>query len=235
MTVFWTAAGVFGDYIDGTRIRIARLDPRGKITPLDLGAFEFGVGSFHVSELGHVALSGTNATSFAEVYLARPTKKGTKWNVRRLTHFGKQIEDWDLGTVETITWQSRDGVRIEGVLRKPSTFNPAKKYPLVFIVHGGPTWFSADYLLTGEDLRYYPALQFNLKDVLVLKPNYRGSAGRGQAFQELNVNNLGVGDLWDVESAVDHLVELGWVNPDKVGCMGWSQGGYISAFRRVTL
>jgi dipeptidyl aminopeptidase/acylaminoacyl peptidase len=140
------------------------------------------------------------------------------------------VAAWDLGSVETITWQSRDGVEIEGVLRKPSNFNPRKKYPLVFVVHGGPTWFSADYLLTGEDLCYYPALQFNLKDVLVLKPNYRGSIGRGQAFQELNVNNLGVGDLWDLESAVEHLVGLGWVDPDKVGCMGWSQGGYISAF-----
>ena len=64
----------------------------------------------------------------------------------------------------------------------------------------------------------------------MLKPNYRGSIGRGQAFAELNVNNLGVGDLWDLESAIDHLVGLGWVDADRVGCMGWSQGGYISAF-----
>ena len=147
-----------------------------------------------------------------------------------MTDFGRQSKDCDLGTVETITWKSRDGTEIEGVLRKPSNFDPAKKYPLVFVIHGGPTWFSADYLLSGEDVRYYPALQFIHKEVLVLKPNYRGSVGRGQAFEELNVNNLGVGDLWDVESAVDHLVELGWVNPQKVGCMGWSQGGYISAF-----
>jgi dipeptidyl aminopeptidase/acylaminoacyl peptidase len=47
---------------------------------------------------------------------------------------------------------------------------------------------------------------------------------------ELNVNNLGTGDLWDLESAVDHLAALGWVDAERVGCMGWSQGGYISAF-----
>jgi dipeptidyl aminopeptidase/acylaminoacyl peptidase len=228
MSAYWTGAGIFVDYIDGTRICIAHLDGHGKTTPLELGVFEFG--GFHVSKSGHVALSGTNAESFVEVYLGTPTKKNKKWRVRKLTDFGQQIETWDLGTVETITWQSRDGVEIQGVLRKPSNFDPAEKYPLVLVVHGGPTWFSADYLLAGEDLRYYPALQFNLKDMLVLKPNYRGSAGRGQAFEELNVNNLGVGDLWDVESAVDHLVGLGWVDPEKVGCMGWSQGGYISAF-----
>jgi dipeptidyl aminopeptidase/acylaminoacyl peptidase len=228
MSVYWTEAGIFGDYINRTRICIARLDRNNKAMPLDLGVFEFV--DFHVSKSGHLVLSGTNATSLAEVYLGTSTKKNKKWKVRKLTDFGRQIEGWDLGSVETITWQSRDGTEIEGVLRKPSNFDPAKKYPLVLVVHGGPTWFSADYLLAGEDMRYYPALQFNLKDMLVLKPNYRGSAGRGQAFQELNVNNLGVGDLWDVESAVDHLVELGWADPEKVGCMGWSQGGYISAF-----
>ena len=228
MTVHWTKAGIFGDYVDGTRIHIARLERNGRVTPLELGVFEFG--GFHVSGSGHLAVSGANANSFAEVYLVSSSKSRMKWKIEKLTDYGAQIKDWDLGTVETVRWQSRDGTMIEGVLRKPSNFNPKKKYPLVFVVHGGPSWFSADYLLSGEDLRYYPSLQFNLKDVLVLKPNYRGSVGRGQAFQELNVNNLGVGDLWDVESAVDHLVKFGWVDPEKVGCMGWSQGGYISAF-----
>ena len=234
LAVYWTEAGIFGDYVDSTRICLARLDEHGTVTPLELGVFEFiglfGFGHFHVSRSGHVVLSGTTSQSFAEIYFAPPAKKNKKWEVRRLTDFGRQVEGWDLGTVETITWQSRDGVQIEGVLRKPSHFDPAKKYPLVFVVHGGPSWFSAEYLLNGEDLWSYPALQFSLKDMLVLKPNYRGSLGRGQAFLELNVNNLGVGDLWDVESAIDHLVERGYVDPDRVGCMGWSQGGYISAF-----
>jgi predicted esterase len=60
--------------------------------------------------------------------------------------------------------------------------------------------------------------------------NYRGSAGYGEKFRELNVKNLGVGDAWDVQSGVESLVAKGWVDPSKVGCMGWSQGGYISAF-----
>ena len=46
----------------------------------------------------------------------------------------------------------------------------------------------------------------------------------------MNVRNLGVGDAWDVLSGVDYLIDQGWVDPDRVGCMGWSQGGYISAF-----
>jgi dipeptidyl aminopeptidase/acylaminoacyl peptidase len=60
--------------------------------------------------------------------------------------------------------------------------------------------------------------------------NYRGSAGYGEKFRILNYRNLGVGDAWDVISGVDDLIKRGWVDPARIGCMGWSQGGYISAF-----
>ena len=69
---------------------------------------------------------------------------------------------------------------------------------------------------------------------MLLKVNYRGSAGYGQAYRQLNVRNLGVGDAWDVLSGVDHLVKQGFIDEKKIGCMGWSQGGYISAFLTTT-
>jgi dipeptidyl aminopeptidase/acylaminoacyl peptidase len=65
-------------------------------------------------------------------------------------------------------------------------------------------------------------------------PNYRGSAGYCEAFRSLNVRNLGVGDAWDVLSGVDHLIDQGFVDPERMGSMGWSQGGYISAFLTTT-
>ena len=64
----------------------------------------------------------------------------------------------------------------------------------------------------------------------MLEPNYRGSAGYGETFRSLNFRNLGVGDAWDVLSGIDHLVKEGLADADRVGAMGWSQGGYISAF-----
>ncbi|MCK7483613.1 MAG: prolyl oligopeptidase family serine peptidase [Candidatus Moduliflexus flocculans] len=73
------------------------------------------------------------------------------------------------------------------------------------------------------------------RGALVLKVNYRGSAGYGEKFRQLNVRNLGVGDAWDVLSGVDYLVKKGWVDPARVGCMGWSQGGYISAFLTTSI
>ena len=78
--------------------------------------------------------------------------------------------------------------------------------------------------------RYYPVERFAAKGALILKPNYRGSAGYGEKFRALNVRNLGVGDYDDVITGVDSLIAKGIVDKDRVGAMGWSQGGYISAF-----
>ena len=78
--------------------------------------------------------------------------------------------------------------------------------------------------------RYYPMERFVAKGALILRPNYRGSAGYGEKFRSLNVRNLGVGDYADVISGVDYLIAQGFVDKDRVGSMGWSEGGYISAF-----
>jgi dipeptidyl aminopeptidase/acylaminoacyl peptidase len=232
MDGYWVKSGIFVLYAHGARLRVARLGEDGQCTPLDLQGL-FPTMGFHISAAGSIGFAGANAQSFPEAYLAVTEEGaggGLHWRLKRLTGFGRAVERWDLGTVETIRWTSRDGAEIEGVLRKPADFDPAKKCPLVFVVHGGPMWFSEEYLLTDDDRAYHPVVQFVNKGILVLKPNYRGSIGRGQAFTELNVNNLGVGDLWDLESAIDYLAGLGWVDTDRVGCMGWSQGGYISAF-----
>ena len=99
---------------------------------------------------------------------------------------------------------------------------------MLVVIHGGPTGISQPTLSAGDT--YYPTQIFLSKGALVLQPNYRGSAGYGAAFRALNVRNLGVGDMWDVLSGVGSLIDRGMVDGAKVGSMGWSQGGYISAF-----
>lgn len=234
LTVYWVASGIYGLYYQGTEIRLARFHGDGSYSVLDLlspdGQELMPSWDFHISASGMLGLAAANATRFPEACLACAQESGSTYHLQPLTNFGQALDGWSLGSVEAIHWESKDGVEIEGVLRKPPGFDPHKRYPLVFIVHGGPQDASHAFLLSGEELRYYPAVQLANQGVLVLKPNYRGSIGRGQAFMELNVDNLGVGDLWDLESAIDALVELGWVDPARVGCMGWSQGGYISAF-----
>ncbi len=147
-----------------------------------------------------------------------------------VTHFDDQLSEFTLSQREVIRWKSTDGTEIEGVLVKPADFDASKKYPLLFKIHGGPTGMDAQQRLTRHDLRYYPLERFVARGALVLMVNYRGSAGYGEAFRSLNVRNLGLGDAWDVESGLDHLIKQGIVDPERVGTMRWSQGGYISAF-----
>ncbi len=96
------------------------------------------------------------------------------------------------------------------------------------VIHGGPTGVDTPVLAAD---RYYPVERFAAKGALIAQtPNYRGSAGYGAKFRALNVRNLGIGDYEDVISGVDSLIAKGLVDKDRVAAMGWSEGGYISAF-----
>ncbi len=171
-----------------------------------------------------VAFITEDSSHMAELYVSSVSP----FAPRKLTDMTAQVRDWTLGTVELISWKSQDGAEIEGILHKPADYDPARKYPLLVMIHGGPTGTSQPTLSPTEYA--YPVQKFLAKGALVLEPNYRGSAGYGAAFRALNVRNLGVGDMWDVMSGVDYLIARGMVDPTRMGAMGWSQGGYISAF-----
>ena len=147
---------------------------------------------------------------------------------KKVTDITAQVKDWKLGTVEVVSWKSKDGATIEGILHKPADYDPTRKYPLLVYIHGGPTGTSEPTL--SPDEYAYPVQTFLSKGALILEPNYRGSAGYGAEFRSLNVRNLGVGDMWDVMSGVDYLIDKGIVDSSRMGSMGWSEGGYISAF-----
>lgn len=221
----WHDHGIDVVHAESTRCVIQRLDPEGKEPPRRLDTGDVWCQSnFTVNVKGQVGFVGVSSTDFAEAWIL------TEAGPVPLSDYGSQLAQWDLGEVRTIRWTSRDGTEVEGVLRLPPGFDESRRHPLAFVVHGGPTSFDSEELLPMPVRRYYPAVQLAAEGVMVLQPNYRGSLGRGQKFRELNIGNLGVGDLWDLESAIDHLDQLGWVDTDRVGSMGWSQGGYISAF-----
>jgi len=182
------------------------------------------IGSVSFADDGKtIALSAYDRTTISEIYRASLDS----YKPVRITNMTDQVKDWKSGTREIVTWKSKDGVEIEGVLWKPENYDKNRKYPLFVIIHGGPSSISRPVLVSSY---VYPIVQWMKKGALILQPNYRGSTGYGEKFRSLNVRNLGVGDAWDVESGVDYLVKNGLVHPDSVGAMGWSQGGYISAF-----
>ncbi|HKV23502.1 MAG TPA: S9 family peptidase [Candidatus Acidoferrum sp.] len=201
-----------------------RLNPETKAvtqlsSPQHLSAFTFSFSK----DYKNVAYRAALENQYAEVYAGSVAP----WQPRKLTSLGDQLKGFRTATREVVSWHSSDGTLIEGVLLKPPDFDPHKKYPLLVVIHGGPT--GVDEPVVFPD-RYYPLERFVAKGALILRPNYRGSSGYGEKFRSLNVRNLGIGDYADVISGVDSLIAKGFVDRDRVGSMGWSEGGYISAF-----
>ena len=222
--VEWNGDGIYFSSLQKTASHLFRLDPAtGKFARVSQPDNVMIGGASFTKDGKQIAFTAPSPTSLSEVFVSSVSN----FAPRKLTSLTDQIKDFTLATREVISWPSKDGATIEGILIKPADFDPAKKYPLLCIIHGGPTGIDRPTLL---DARYYPADIWAAKGALVLKVNYRGSAGYGEKFRQLNVRNLGVGDAWDVISGVDNLIAKGWVDGNRVGCMGWSQGGYISAF-----
>jgi dipeptidyl aminopeptidase/acylaminoacyl peptidase len=220
----WAADGVYFSALQKTSSHLFRLNPATRIIEQVSGPANYGASQFSfTADFKRVAFVGAGANDYPEVFVSPLTP----FQPKRLTAMSDQLKDFRLATREVIQWKSTDGTVIEGVLIKPAGFDPSKKYPLLVVIHGGPT--GVDTAVIRGD-RYYPIEVFAAKGALILRPNYRGSAGYGEKFRSLNVRNLGVGDYWDVISGVDHLIAQGVVDRDRVGAMGWSQGGYISAF-----
>jgi dipeptidyl aminopeptidase/acylaminoacyl peptidase len=221
----WAPSGLYFGAQQKTSIHLFRLNPATReiqrITGPDQLIAEDG--SF-TKDFQTIAFLAADSTHMEEMYVSPVAP----FAPRKLTDATAQVKDWKLGTVEVVSWKSQDGATIEGILHKPADFDPSKKYPLLVKIHGGPTGTSLPTLSPSEYA--YPVQIFLSKGALVLEPNYRGSAGYGAAFRALNVRNLGVGDMWDVMSGVDSIIAKGIVDTSRMGSMGWSEGGYISAF-----
>ena len=220
----WGPDGIYFASEQKTYAHLFRLNPETKAVeklsaPEHLAAFTFSFSR----DYKQAAYRAAAENEYAEIYASSVSP----WQGKKLTAMGEQLKGFVLARREVISWKSGDGAAIEGVLYTPADFSVKKKYPLLVVIHGGPT--GVDQPVVYPD-RYYPIERFVAKGALVLRPNYRGSAGYGEKFRALNVRNLGVGDYADVISGVDSLIAKGWVDKDRVGSMGWSEGGYISAF-----
>ena len=127
------------------------------------------------------------------------------------------------GENKSIRWKS-DGFDVQGWLTYPTDFDPAKKYPMIVQVHGGPglavqsAWpDSWDYALALSGAGYF-----------ILQPNPRGSFGQGEAFTRANVKDFGYGDFRDVLAGVDEALRVAPIDSNRLGLTGWSYGGFMT-------
>jgi dipeptidyl aminopeptidase/acylaminoacyl peptidase len=226
----WSEAGIYFWAMQRTSVHLFSVsvsDPVARqISPNSLDGFCAMQYSFS-QDFSYCALAYSDADRFWEI----ASIKLATCEFQCLTNYDQQTRKWDVPRHELYRWKSSDGTEIEGVLTKPLDFDPQKQYPLLVIIHGGPAWISLRTRFGGSyERRLYPIYQWLEMGAVILQPNYRGSAGYGEEFRGLNVRDLGTGDYADVITGVDALIEEGWVDSERVAAMGWSQGGYISAF-----
>jgi dipeptidyl aminopeptidase/acylaminoacyl peptidase len=143
----------------------------------------------------------------------------------RVTHvFDGLAREFRLPRAEVVSWAGADGVRIEGLLYYPLDYVPGTRVPLVVQTHGGPA--SSDRFGFGGWASYPPILA--AKGYAVLKPNYRGSTGYGDAFLRDMVGHYFQNAHLDVLAGVDAMIARGIADPDRLVKMGWSAGGHLT-------
>jgi dipeptidyl aminopeptidase/acylaminoacyl peptidase len=162
-----------------------------------------------------------------EIYAAKPGKVMTSGleGVIQLSHINDGIAPvW--GKSVSLSWKS-DSFRVQGWLLFPRNYDPAKKYPMIVEVHGGP---ASAQLARWGGWGGLSGTAFSAMGYFVLEPNPRGSYGQGESFTQANRKDFGYGDLRDIIAGVDTVIAKYPVDPDRVGLTGWSYGGFMTMF-----
>jgi len=197
---------------------------------LDTGQMERGVGGkLSATSLcaggGHVAVVASTDRSTPEV---QALENGV---LRKLTaHNDALLEQISLGSVEDISFPSRDGSPIHGMMVKPADYHAGRLYPTILWIHGGPN---------GQDSHGLPVDTYPLElerqwfaahGYVVLAVNYRGSSGRGATFASAIVADWGHKEVADLLGAVDYAVRAKIADPNRLGVGGWSYGGILTDY-----
>jgi dipeptidyl aminopeptidase/acylaminoacyl peptidase len=141
------------------------------------------------------------------------------------------LEAWPdvLPAVDLLRWQGPDGFDIEGMVSYPIGYREGTRCPLIVDVHGGPAGVFQRRFLGCPDC-HCDVLSLAERGYAVLRVNPRGSSGYGCEFRFANYGDWGGGDYADILAGVDLLIERGIADPDRLGIMGWSYGGYMTSW-----
>ncbi|MCB9304247.1 MAG: S9 family peptidase [Lewinellaceae bacterium] len=225
----WSAdgKGLYFQYDDEGNTKIAHINLEGKISDLakDVGGLSLGRpysgGQFTVASNGRFAF--THSTPNHPADLAVGDNKNMA--VRRLTRVNDGLFSYKKpGEVEAFWYESSyDGRRIQGWICKPPGFDPAKKYPLILEIHGGPfTNYGSRYSV---EVQLYAAAGY-----VVLYTNPRGSTSYGEEFGNLIHHNYPGQDYDDLMSGVDAVIAKGYIDEENLFVTGGSGGGVLTAW-----
>src|SRR5215467_3943486 len=206
---------------DGSRVSLwlqpidapARKLDLGKLSPASAFWVDVAVGKD-----GAIAFTATDPMRPAELYYMTSPAAEPK----RLTDFNREVASLGLGRTEVLSWRS-DGFTHNGIVTYPPDFSASRKYPLVLVIHGGPTAASLETFSAQAQL-------MAAKGWVVFQPNYRGSDQIGNQYQHAITNDAGAGPGRDVMAGLEALKARGFVDPAAIAVSGWSYGGYMTTW-----
>ncbi len=175
------------------------------------------------SSAGHTAVVAADDTAFAELFALENGK------LRKLTsHNDVLLSELHLGPVEDISFKSKDGTEVHGLLIKPVNYDSSRTYPTLLWIHGGPD-MQDDHALRFDTYPLQLERQlFAARGYVVLAINYRGSAGRGAGYTQAIVADWGNKEVADLLAGADYAVAQGIADPQRLGVGGWSYGGILT-------
>lgn len=220
----WAADGaaIFVAEARGTVRRIARLPLDGG-EPEDISPPDLMVGDASLNRGGtHFGFTSETPDRPPEVFVS----PAARFSPKQVSRVQAPVAA-PLGTTEVVRWSS-DGRSIEGLLTYPVGYRTGSRVPLLVIIHGGPTGvFTRSFI---GDASPYPIAVFAARGYAVLRANPRGSSGYGREFRYANYGDWGGGDYRDIMAGVDAMVERGIADPNRLGVMGWSYGGFMTSW-----
>ncbi len=178
--------------------------------------------SLSIAKDGHLAVLASTAAEPPEVHALEGGK------LRKLTRQNDVwLKDVQLGTTDDFTSASKDGTVVNSLLVKPAGFDPARRYPVLLRIHGGPN---------GQDAHsfHFERELFAANGYVVLAVNYRGSNGRGNDYQKAIFADWGNKEVVDLLGAMDALQKMPWVDSNRLGIGGWSYGGILTNYTIAT-
>jgi dipeptidyl aminopeptidase/acylaminoacyl peptidase len=181
-----------------------------------------------------MVLSSWNAAGNKTVVLSGGDKKATEIQVvepgglRQLTHQNDAlIAELELGETEEVSFKSKDGTEVHGLLTYPVGYVKGTKVPLLLRIHGGPN--GQDQHSLSSERQFFAANGY-----AVLAVNYRGSSGRGRDYSRSIFADWGNYEVQDLLAGVDHVIKMGVADPDRLGVGGWSYGGILTDYLIAT-
>ncbi|MEA2325915.1 MAG: hypothetical protein QOE68_874, partial [Thermoanaerobaculia bacterium] len=149
---------------------------------------------------------------------------------RQLTHQNDRMRGRELGDTRVIHWKNpKDGLEIEGLLTLPPNHQRGARVPLLTFVHGGPA-SRFDQAFLGYLGHIYAPHALAAQGYAILRPNPRGTGGYGSKFRAANRNDWAGMDWIDINAGIDAVIAQGIADPDRLGLMGWSYGGFMASW-----